>query len=120
MTVRESTNRLISTMVPGNIREALGADPATPLLPFAHATIEAVENDGQPDNPIRAEWLVDYGMKRLPADLTAEELRIAARLIAKVAKTLPEQKQHAIALLDRALSLAPEDDETKQLRDSLK
>jgi hypothetical protein len=107
-------------MLPGNIREALGADPGNPLLQFAHATTEAVENDGQPANPIRAAWLVDYGMKRLPADLTADELRIAARLIAKVAETLPEQKKHAITLLDRALSLAPEDDETRQLRESIK
>ena len=89
-------------------------------MQFAHATIEAVPNDGLPANPIRAAWLVDYGMKRLPADLTAAELRIAARLIAKVGETLPEQKKHAITLLDRALSLAPEDDETKKLRDSLK
>ena len=107
-------------MLPGNIREALGAAPANLLLPFAHATIEAVENDGQPANPIRAAWLVDYGMKRLPADLTAAELRIAARLIAKVTETLPEQKPTALTLLDRAAKLSPEDDETKALRESLK
>ena len=58
--------------------------------------------------------------KRLPADLTAAELRVAARLIAKVAETLPEQKKHAITLLDRALSTEPEDDDTKKLRDSLR
>lgn len=120
ITVREATTRLIGTLNPANIQEAAELDPGHPLLPFAHALREAVKTDTQPANPIRAAWLIDYGMKRLPADTTAPDLRLAAQLIAAVAKTLPEQKPTALTLLERAAKLAPEDDETKALRESLK
>ena len=55
-------------------------------------------------------------MKRLPADTSAADLRLAAHLVAQVAETLPKQKATARALLDRAAKISPETDETKQLR----
>ena len=54
-------------------------------------------------------------MKRLPADTSAAALRLAARFVAKVAESLPEQKPVALSLLDRAAKLGSEDEETKAL-----
>lgn len=71
-----------------------------------------------PSKPIRAAWLCDYGMRRLPADLPAADLRLAATIVAKVAKSLPHEtpgqqesvrkvKTSVLSLLDRAAKLVP-------------
>ncbi len=119
LTLREATTRLISTMEPGSILEAAAVDPGHPLLPFAHAALESRQIENQPANPIRAAWLVGYGMKSLPADTTPADLRLAAKLVAKVAESLPEHAKTALALLDRAKATEPEDEETQELRKEL-
>ena len=120
LTVREVTTRLIGTLRLSLVREAAVCDPGNPLLPFAYASIEAGKNNGQPANPTRATWLCEYGLKHVPADTNAADLRLAARFVSIVAATVPEQKANALLLLDRAAKLAPEDDETKALRERLK
>jgi WD40 repeat protein len=120
MTIRDVSARLIGTLSIPLIREAAACDPNHPVLPFAHALIEVRETLSQPANPIRTAWLCDYGMKHFPADTSAADLRLATRLVAEVAKTIPEQKATALLLLDRAAKLAPEDEDTKALRERLK
>ncbi len=120
MTLREATTRLIGTMESENIREAASIAPSHPILPFAHAVIEAQKRyEVEPANPARAAWLVDYGMKHLPADTNAADLTLAAKLVAKVAESIPEQRATALLLLDRARDKEPETDETKALREKL-
>ena len=120
VTIRQAATALLGTFNPLTIHEALAVDPLHPLLPFALAFLETRTTDTEPANPDRTAWLIDYGMKRLPADTSAADLRLAARCVAKVAESLPAQKPAALALLDRAAKLAPEDDETRKLRESLK
>ncbi len=121
MTIREMASRMISTGFSGCIREANSIDPGNPLIPFAFAVLEAEEEPElrQPSNRIRAAWLIDYGMKRLPADASAADLRVAAYHVAIVARSIREAQASALALLDRAAKLAPEDDKSKALRAEL-
>jgi hypothetical protein len=48
---------------------------------------------------------IDYGLKRLPADISAADLRTAAELISSVTKTVPKAASHQQALFDRAAKL---------------
>ena len=116
MTLRESTTRFIGTMEIQNIRDAAATDPTNPLLPFGQAVIESSSQDDQSSNLIRAAWLCEYGLKHLPADVNATDLRLAAKLVAAVSESIPEQRTTAILLLDRARDKEPEDDKTKRLR----
>ena len=125
LTIREAATSLIGTLsVYGSIREAVRMDPANPLLPFACAVVEISDDGGISSydpfshhrNPIRASWLIEYGMKRLPAESSAADLRLAAKLIATTLKKLPGQKQTAISLLNRARDKEPEDDASMKLR----
>lgn len=119
ITIREAVTRLISTQRPGAIREAAGADPGHPLLPFAYAAV-GFENDmHETPNPVRVAWLIERGLKGLSSETSAADLRVAARFVAKVVKHLPEHKATAIDLLDRAANLVAEDEEIKKLRESL-
>ena len=120
LTIRQTTTALIATMNPITLREALAIDPTHPLLPFAYADVEADKTRDQPANPVRAAWLIAYGMKHLPTDASAADLRLAARYVALMVRILPAQKGNALELLDRAAKLAREDNETKKLRDSLR
>lgn len=45
-----------------------------------------------PPNRVRIAWLINYGLKRLPSDTGASDLRVAAKLIARAAENMPEQK----------------------------
>jgi hypothetical protein len=118
ITIREGATCLLSTQVPENIQQAAGVDPGNPLLPFAYATIDIGEDPKNSRNLVQAAWLCDYGVNRLPADLTAADLRHAAALVGTVAESLPDQKKTGRTLLDRAAKLEPEDEETKKLRAS--
>jgi hypothetical protein len=119
MTVRQAATSLIGTFNEPTIREAACIDPGHPLLPFAFASLESEKTDTQPGNPIRAAWLIDYGLKRLPADTNAADRRLAARFVTKVAESLTKQKPVAISLLDRTAQLTPEDEKAKALRAKL-
>ena len=102
-----------------SIHEALALDPTHPLIPFAFAGIEMRKSDAELPNSARAVWLIADGSKRLPDDTSADDLRLAARYVAFVARTIPETKAIALALLDRAAKLTSENDETKALRAEL-
>lgn len=116
MTVRQVATNLIKTMISTTTREALSVDPGHPLIPFAFAAVEIEEMS----NPLRAKWLIAYGIEHLPRSISADDLRLAARLVAKVVNELPEHKAVARSLLDRAAILSSEDEETQMLRDELK
>ena len=124
---REAATRLLATGLDLNIREAMSLDPGHPLLPFSFSLVELKEDKEleQPPNLPRAAWLIAYGLQHLPADTSAREFRLAAQLVAKAAVNFPmaEQPTHrktARELLDRAAQLTPEDDQSKDLRESLK
>jgi eukaryotic-like serine/threonine-protein kinase len=119
MTVREAATRLFAQIKIATIREAAAADPAHPVMPFAHAFIEAQGAEMKPVSPIRVAWLVDYGMKCLPADISAADLLLAAKFVANLAESMPELASTALLLLDRARSREPETDEAKSLKSRL-
>jgi hypothetical protein len=98
----------------------------SPLLPFALAYVETTntdqslplgnstytetpKTDTQAANPIRAAWLIDYGLKGLPSDTSAADLRIAADLVSKVAESVPKVAIHKETLLDRAKAIEAAD-----------
>ncbi|HWB03898.1 MAG TPA: protein kinase [Verrucomicrobiales bacterium] len=119
LTIRQAASILIETDAPIYIQKALEIDPGHPVLPLAFARIEAEKTTAHPSGPVRAAWLINYGMKRLPTETSAADLRLAARMVGRVAKTLPDQKTVAVALLDRAEKLEPGDTATQALRKSL-
>jgi hypothetical protein len=119
MTIREAATALLRTTHRDSIRETAEIDPAHPLIPFGYARIASEDYAGVAPNPARAAWLIAYGMKRLPADMNAADLRLAARLVAFAAKLMPGKKATALSLLDRAAKFAPEDEDTKALRAEL-
>ena len=102
LTNNDAVTRLIEKSPFGNIFEAAACDPSHPLLTFAYAVFEVAKNPLRPADPARAAWLCDYGMKRLPANMSATDLRAGAKLVEQVAGKLPEQKKHVLTLLDRA------------------
>ncbi|MBP7948198.1 MAG: hypothetical protein KA004_00990 [Verrucomicrobiales bacterium] len=116
VTQRDAATNLISTLNPAAIREALLLDPAHPLLPFACAHIETADPVLAGRNPKRAVWLIARGRQQLPPAVSAPDLRLAAQLVAEVAKTVPEQKAAALDLLDRAAALSAEDESSAKLR----
>ncbi len=121
VSIRDCSRRLLERGDLVHFTEVYQTDPTYAVVPFAISLGEVQNSKEFERNPTRAAWLIDDGLKRLPANTAALDLRIAAHLIAKVAEILPEQKPKALDLLNRALKLDPNEDEgMKKLRESLK
>lgn len=125
MTVREAASRLIAHLggtadgSAARVREAQGIDPSHPVMPLALALAESVKEEQAPENPARAAWLCELGLKRLASKTSAEDLRMAASLLLQLEPFVKGQKAAALGLLDRAKQLSPEDAEAAELRKQL-